>query len=162
MVYPVIDAAAFRRVLGHHATGVAAITAVGEGGQPVGMAVTSFTSVSLVPPLVAFCPDKRSSTWTSIERAGRFCANLLAADQERVCRALGSRGTDKFAGVDHVVSEWGVPVLAGALAAIQCEIVGVLEGGDHFIVLGRVLSLEASDEREPLLYFRSGYAHIGQ
>lgn len=155
-----IDPAHFRHVLGHHATGVAAITAVTPEGEPVGMAVTSFTSVSLDPPLVAFCPDKGSSTWPRIERAGRFCVNLLARDQEGICRSFAARGADKFAGVDFAVSGNGVPVLAGALASIECTIHEVVEAGDHWIVLGRVLALEASAGREPLLFFRSAYAEI--
>lgn len=157
---PTIDPALFRSVLGHYATGIAVITAMSDGNEPVGMAVTSFTSVSLDPMLVAFCPDKGSTTWPRIEKTGHFCVNLLAHDQEAVCRAFASRGGDKFAGVDYRVSEHGVPVLDGALASIECEIHSVVEGGDHWIVLGRVLSLEASAERDPLLFFRSAYAQL--
>jgi 3-hydroxy-9,10-secoandrosta-1,3,5(10)-triene-9,17-dione monooxygenase reductase component len=158
--HPGIDAVQFRRVLGCHATGVAVITALDEGQQPVGMAVTSFTSISLDPPLVAFCPDKSSSTWPRIEQAGRFCVNLLAEDQEAVCRAFAARGADKFAGVGHAVSEHGVPVLHGALASIECAVHAVLEGGDHWIVLGRVLAMEANAEKTPLLFFRSAYSQV--
>ncbi len=157
---PAIDPALYRRVLGHYATGIAVITALSEGEGPVGMAVTSFTSVSLDPMLVAFCPDKGSSTWPRIEKAGHFCVNLLAHDQEAVCRAFATRGGDKFAGVDYRVSEHGVPVLDGALASIECAIHSVVEAGDHWIVLGRVLSLEASADRDPLLFFRSAYAQL--
>jgi len=159
--HPAIDPSEYRRVLGHHCTGVAVITAVASNGEPVGMAVTSFTSVSLDPPLVAFCPDKGSSTWPRIEAAGRFCVNLLAADQEGVCRSFASRGGDKFAGVAHAVSSHGIPVLEGTLATIECEVHSVVEAGDHWIVLGHVLALQASAERHPLLFFRSGYASVG-
>lgn len=159
---PAIDPAHFRRVLGCHATGVAAITAMGADGAPVGMAVTSFSSISLDPPLVAFCPDKTSSTWPQIAAAGRFAVNLLAADQEAVCRSLASRGGDKFAGVPHWVSGTGVPVIEGAVATIECAVHAVLEGGDHWIVLGRVLALDASEQAEPLLFFRSGYARVAR
>jgi 3-hydroxy-9,10-secoandrosta-1,3,5(10)-triene-9,17-dione monooxygenase reductase component len=161
MIHPAIDPDEYRRVLGHHCTGVAVITAMDPAGEPVGMAVSSFTSVSLDPPLVAFCPDKGSSTWPRIEKAGRFCVNLLADDQEGVCRAFASRSADKFAGVAHTVPEDGIPVLAGALATIACDVHSVIEAGDHWIVLGRVLSLDASAERHPLLFFRSAYARLG-
>lgn len=133
-----------------------------EENEPVGMAVTSFTSVSLDPPLVAFCPDKASSTWPRIEKAGRFCVNLLAHDQEGHCRSFAARGADKFAGIDFALSEHGVPVLAGALATIECDIHSVVEAGDHWIVLGRVLALEANAERRPLLFFRSGYSRLAE
>ncbi|KHK92922.1 flavin reductase family protein [Novosphingobium malaysiense] len=155
-----IDPALYRRVLGHYATGIAVVTALGEGEEPVGMAVTSFTSVSLDPMLVAFCPDKGSSTWPKIEQAGRFCVNLLSHDQEAVCRAFATRGGDKFAGVDYRISEHGLPVLEGVLASIECQIHSVVEAGDHWIVLGRVLTLEADAERDPLLFFRSAYAQL--
>jgi flavin reductase (DIM6/NTAB) family NADH-FMN oxidoreductase RutF len=160
LVHPPIDGNLFRRVLGHHATGVAVITAAGEEDQCVGMAVTSFTSVSLDPPLVAFCPDKRSSTWQHIAAAGRFCVNLLAEDQEPVCRAFASRGGDKFAGIGHAISPNGVPVIDGALATIECAVHDVLEGGDHYIVLGRVLDLDADTNAKPLLFFQSCYARL--
>jgi len=93
-----IDPAVFRQVLGSYPTGVCAITALGPDGQPVGMVVGTFTSVSLDPPLVGFLPDKNSSTWPLIEGAGRFCVNALGADQQATCRSLAARGPDKFAG----------------------------------------------------------------
>lgn len=158
--YPEIDQAHFRRVLGCHAMGISVITALADGDAPVGMAVTSFTSVSLDPPLVAFCPDKKSSTWPQIGKAGRFCVNLLASDQGRTCGSFASRGGDKFAGVEYAVSENGVPVLTGALASIECEIHSVIEAGDHYIVLGQVLAMDAREEGSPLLFFRSAYSQL--
>ena len=157
---PAIDQAHFRRVLGCHATGVSVISALAQGDVPVGMAVTSFTSVSLDPPLVAFCPDKRSSSWPQIEKAGRFCVNLLASDQGGTCGSFASRGGDKFAGVDYAISENGVPVLAGVLASIECEVHSVIEAGDHYIVLGQVLAMDAREEGNPLLFFRSAYSQL--
>ena len=88
-----IDATQFRQVLGNYPTGVAAITAVAEDGVHAAMVVGTFTSVSLDPPLVGFFPDKRSSSWPVIERAGGFCVNILGADQQALCRQLA---TDAF------------------------------------------------------------------
>lgn len=153
----VIDPAHFRRVLGHHGTGIAVVTAAAADLTPVGMAVTSFTSISLDPPLVAFCPDKGSRTWPLIEQVGRFCVNLLSHDQEAMCRAFATRGADKFAGVDFALSERGMPVLSGTLATIECDVHAVVDAGDHFVVLGRVLALEADSARKPLLFFQGGY-----
>lgn len=158
--HPQIDQAHFRKVLGHYATGIGVVTAIGEGDELLGMAVTSFVSVSLDPPLVAFCPDKGSSTWPKIERAGHFCVNLLAHDQEAACRSFATRGADKFAGIQHSVSLHGLPVIDGALASIECDIHKVIEAGDHYLVLGRVLALEADEDRDPLLFFRSRYARL--
>lgn len=162
MSQPSIDPALFRRVLGCHATGIAAITAFDAGDVPVGMAVTSFTSVSLDPPMVAFCPDRKSSTWPRIEAAGKFAVNLLAEGQGDACRAFAARGADKFAGIAWRKSQHGVPVLEGALASIECAVHKVIEAGDHYLVLGRVLALDADDALAPLLFFRSSYAQVAR
>jgi flavin reductase (DIM6/NTAB) family NADH-FMN oxidoreductase RutF len=90
------DSAQFRQVLGHFPTGVTVVTAASPSG-PVGLAVGSFASVSLDPPLVAFFPDRSSSSWPQIEATGSFCVNILSEDQEVVCRRFASKGDDKFA-----------------------------------------------------------------
>src|ERR1700732_2676862 len=93
------DSLHFRRILGNYPTGVSVITAIDADGVPAGIAVGSFTSVSLDPPLVACLPDKGSSSFPRIRTASSFCANVLAADQEDVCRAFATPGGDKFAGI---------------------------------------------------------------
>src|ERR1700704_4437262 len=100
-----IDARHFRNVLGNYPTGVVVITAIDQAGAPAGMAVGSFTSVSLDPPLVAFLPDKSSTSFPKIRTAASFCVTVLAADQEDVCRAFATRGGDKFAGVKWSATE---------------------------------------------------------
>jgi len=151
-----IEAVTFREVLGHYPTGVCVITAMGAAGTPVGMVVGSFSSVSLDPPLVGFFPDKRSTTWPLIERAGHFCVNVLASDQVALCRQIASPG-DKFKDVEYTVSAHGLPVLDGAMAAIECRVEQVIAAGDHWLVLGRVLGLEARRDTDPMLFFRGGY-----
>lgn len=153
----VIEAAEFRQVLGYYPTGVSAITAMGADGQPIGLIVGTFSSVSLDPPLVGFLPDKNSSTWPRLEAAGRFCVNVLASDQLDVCRQLAGRGPDKFAEVEYTVSDHHLPVIAGALATIECSLHSVTDAGDHFFVLGRVLRLEAVRDADPMLFFRGRY-----
>lgn len=157
---PAIDGATFRRVLGHYPTGVCVVTAVEPGGAPVGMAVGSFTSVSLDPPLVAFFPDKGSTSWPRIERAGRFCVNVLAADQQPICRQFASKVEDKFAGVSHRLSGGGSPILDDVVAWIDCALHAVHEAGDHFIVLGRVIELDIARAEQPLLFFRGAYGNF--
>ncbi|MET0521337.1 MAG: flavin reductase family protein, partial [Jiangellaceae bacterium] len=117
----IITAPRFRDVLGHFPTGVVVVTAMAPSGGPVGMAVGSFTSVSLDPPLVAFLPDRASSTFPHIRGAASFCINVLAADQEDVCRAFALRGADKFRDVSWSPSPSGTPVLDGVVAWIDCE-----------------------------------------
>ena len=121
------------------------------------MIVGSFTSISLDPPLVALFPDKSSTTWPRIARAGRFCVNVLASDQQDLCRHFAARGGDKFAGVSHRLSANGSPVLDDVVAWIDCTLHAVHEAGDHFIVLGRVRELDIARADEPLLFFRGQY-----
>ena len=150
----------FRRVLGNYPSGVVGITSRGPDGQPVGMAVSSFTSVSLDPPLVAFLPSKASTTYAAIRASGSFCANVLAADQEDVCRAFAAKGGDKFAGVDWVPGVNGAPVLSGAVAWVDCTIEAVHSAGDHDFVVGRVQDLRVANAVMPLLFFQGGYGRF--
>lgn len=152
------DSATFRHVLGHYPTGVTVITAMDED-RPVGFAIGSFASVSLEPPLVLFCSDHRSSTWPRIEAAGAFCVNILADDQIDVCRQFSSKADDKFVGIDWDPSAQShSPRLAGVLAWIDCELEAVHPGGDHDIVVGRVLDLDLQrHDAGPLVFFQGGF-----
>lgn len=156
------DPGTFRKVLGHYPTGVCVITAMQPDGTPAGMAVGSFTSVSLNPPLVAFFPDRSSSSWPKIERAGHFCVNVLAAHQEHLCRAFSSKAEDKFAGIPYRLSAKGVPILEDIVAWIDCSLHAVHEAGDHFIVLGEVHALDVEKPHEPLLFFQGGYGRFAR
>jgi flavin reductase (DIM6/NTAB) family NADH-FMN oxidoreductase RutF/DNA-binding IclR family transcriptional regulator len=147
----------FREVLGHLPTGVVVITAMKPDGQPAGMAVGSFTSVSLDPPLVAFLPARTSSSFPSIREASSFCVNVLSAKQEVVCRQFAVSGGDKFSGLDWTPSPSGAPLLDGVVAWIDCEFERVDEAGDHYIVLGRVTNLGTGVPTLPLLFFQGGY-----
>jgi flavin reductase (DIM6/NTAB) family NADH-FMN oxidoreductase RutF len=153
------DSSRFRHVLGHFATGVAVITAITPSG-PVGMAVSSFTSVSLEPPLVAFLPDKSSTSWPRIRGAGVFCVNILSAGQEELCAQFARKGINKFAGVRWRPAPSGAPILDGGMAWIDCELTQTFESGDHFIAIGRVLQLEAAEYGVPLVFFQGGYGHF--
>lgn len=149
----------FRDVLGRFASGVTVIAGI-SNGEPVGLTCQSFSSVSLDPPLVVFIPAKTSRAWPLLQRSGRFCVNFLAADQASLSNTMASRGVDKFAEVAwSPAPQTGSPMLAGALAHLDCAIHTVHEAGDHYVVIGRVLELVAADddEREPLLFYRGQY-----
>ena len=156
----VTDAATFRHILGHYPTGVCAITGTQKDGIPAAMIVGSFTSVSLDPPLVAFFPDKGSSSWPKIEACDGFCVNVLADDQEGLCRTLASKDPGKFDGVAHRLSERGAPILDGALAWIDCSFHAIHEAGDHFIVLGEVHALDIHHPGAPLLFHKGRYGKV--
>ena len=151
-----IDSGVFRNVLGHFPTGVTAVTAV-NNGKPVGMAIGSFTSVSLEPPLVAFLPGKESGSWQEIREAGSFCVNVMGQDQMEVCGVMASRSEDKFADVEWSPARSGSPIISGSIAYIDCDIEMDHDGGDHDIVIGRVLELEVMDSKSPLVFFQGNY-----
>lgn len=153
------DSAKFRQVLGHFPTGVTVVTAAGADGV-VGLAIGSFASVSLDPPLVAFFPDKGSSSWPKIEATGGFCVNVLAEDQEEVCRRFASKAEDKFAGLGWEPAASGAPILNGVLAWIDCTVDSVVAAGDHWCVTGRVRDLDVARDGGPLLFFRGGYGRF--
>ncbi|WP_067461694.1 flavin reductase family protein [Actinomadura macra] len=153
-----VDAARFRSVLGRFATGVVAITAIETGtGRPTGLAANSFTSVSLDPPLVAFCVAHTSTTWPRLRGADRLCINILSEPQLEICRRLALKGGDKFADIDWTESPNGSPLIEGALAWIECSVEREHLAGDHVIVVARVHNLDKHDEGDPLLFYRGEY-----
>ena len=155
-----IDGATFRRVLGHYPTGVCVVTAIEPEGTPAAMVVGSFTSVSLDPPLVAFFPDRGSTSWPRIARAGRFCVNVLGSHQQDLCRRFAAKGDDKFQGFDYRLSTNGSPIFEDVVAWIDCTLDAVHEAGDHFIVLGHVRELDIVRADQPLLFFRGRYGNF--
>ncbi|GGK83622.1 hypothetical protein Sme01_17710 [Sphaerisporangium melleum] len=155
------DSRHFRSVLGRFATGVAAVTAVDPAdGLPRGLAVNSFTSVSLDPPLVAFCVSNTSTTWPRIRAAELMCVNVLSERQEHVSRRLAARAGDKFAGLSLRTSPGGGPLIDGALAWLECVVEAEHPAGDHSIVVARVLALDAHADHGPLVFFRGDYGRF--
>lgn len=155
-----IDPATFRTVMGHYPTGVCVITSRSEAGSAIGMTVGSFTSVSLDPPLIGFLPDRKSASWAAIGATGRFCVNILADDQEQLCRRFSGPEADRFVDVVHRSSASGLPVLDGVVAWIDCDIFAVHEAGDHFFVLGRVNAMTAERAVSPLIFHRGKYGQL--
>jgi 3-hydroxy-9,10-secoandrosta-1,3,5(10)-triene-9,17-dione monooxygenase reductase component len=157
----ITQARRFRDVLGRFASGVTVVTAM-SGGEPVGMTCQSFSSVSLHPPLVLFCPAKTSRAWPMIHRAGKFAINLLAHDQAELSDQMAARGVDKFATVPWTPSaSTGSPLLDGTLGYVDCAIHAVHEAGDHFVVIGRVLDLAGSEVPHALTFFQGRYGSTG-
>ncbi|MCV2491836.1 flavin reductase family protein [Geodermatophilus sp. YIM 151500] len=153
---PAVDPATMREVLGHFASGVTVVTALTPGG-PMGFTCQSFSSLSLEPPLVVFAPARSSRTWPRLRDIGRFCVNVLAEGQDDLSRVFARSGADKFAGVHWVPSRHGSPVLDDVVAWIDGELWAEYDGGDHTVVVARVLDLGADPRRRPLLYHRGGY-----
>ncbi|WP_280270540.1 flavin reductase family protein [Nocardia wallacei] len=152
-----VNPSRFRHVLSQYPTGVVVIGAVIPGEQPAALTIGSFSSVSLDPPLIAFYPDKSSASWPKIRQQQRFSVNVLSAQQEDVCRRFARKGSDKFAGVPWRPAPSGAPIIDGAAAWLDCELYDVQEAGDHYLVFGRVVAMDADSNQSPLLFFRGGY-----
>jgi flavin reductase (DIM6/NTAB) family NADH-FMN oxidoreductase RutF len=152
-----IDAGHFRSVLGQYPTGVCVVTSVGRNGEPVGMTVGTFTSVSLDPPLVAFLPTRGSRVLETIQDVGRFAVNFLAGDQIDLCRRFAASAPDKFRSVPWHPSPLGSPLIVDAPAWIDCQVDSVLELGDHALVVGAVDSLDIERTTAPLMFFQGGF-----
>ena len=154
---PAIDERSFRDALGRYATGVALVTALHDG-EPEGLIVNSLASVSLDPPLVSFSPSRRSLTWSRMRRARTFGVNVLADRHEEFAVRATPPGADRFAGVDWELGPFGTPLLADALASLECEIVTEHPAGDHLIVIGRVEDLRVAPLGDPLLFFAGAFS----
>lgn len=153
-----MDEARFRQVLGHFATGVTIVTAHDDHG-PAGFTCQSFMSVSLEPPLIAFAPSTTSATWPRIAATGAFCVNILNQDQEDLCRVFATKGDTKFDGVGWKPGPNGSPVLAGALAWVDCRLDAIHEAGDHLVAVGRVTDIGVGSGH-PLVFYRGGFANL--
>ena len=155
-----LDAQGLRRLMTSWATGVAVITSR-DGSGPRGATTNALTSLSLDPLLVLVALEHASNTLEAVRNSGRFCINVLAADQEEIARRFATKasGEEKLAGVPHELVD-GVPVLGGAVAWLACELERELAGGDHTILLGRPLEAGADPTGQPLV-FHGGRYHAG-
>lgn len=160
---PAVDGDEFRHVLGHFPTGVVVVAATCREGEPAGLLLGSFTSVSLDPPLVGFLPQKTSTSWPPIHSSGGFCINILSHEQQDLGRRFAKSGGDKFVGLDWTLTPSGHPVLPAVPAWIDCELHRVDDAGDHWMVLGRVTGLSADPAcAGPLVFYKGAYAKLGE
>ena len=148
----------FRQVLGHFCTGVTVIT---TSGPPVtGFACQAFAALSLEPPLLIICVDKKAESYSSFEESGVFTVNILADDQEDISRRFAVSGGEKFEGVAYRRGGNGAPILHGVLAHLECKVHATFDGGDHTIYVGLIEEAETRDAK-PLLFYRGGYRNLG-
>ncbi|MGJ4752142.1 flavin reductase family protein [Leptospira kmetyi] len=152
----------FKNALSHFPSGVTVIT-YSHLGKNSGLTVSSFSSLSLNPPLVLFCLQKNITSHDPIRSSGKFVVNILAQGQDSLSNQFASGKTDKHVLIEELgckTGELGVPILPGTLSHIECEVDQFVDGGDHSIVIGRVVSAGAEDSLRPLLYYRRGYYSI--
>ena len=156
-----MDPRAFRDALGCFPTGVAVVTAAGVGAH-IGITVNSFTSVSLEPPLLLWCMDRRSQRHDIFVRATGFTVSILGTDHKEVSSRLARPGEHALDGMALLQTELGPPALANSLAVFECASEKVVEAGDHTILLGRVLRFSRPAVSAPLVYFRGTYSALDQ
>ena len=156
-----VAAADLRRCLGQFATGVTVVTAQGLAGEPVGMTLNSFTSVSLEPPLVLFCIAKSANSLEDYQRAPGFAVNVLAAAQQGLSSRFARPLTEKWADLDWQPGFGGAPLLNGTLAVLECSPHAVTDAGDHVIFIARVERImQPEDGQAPLLFWGGRYHNV--
>ena len=156
-----MDSRAFREALGNFPTGVAVVTA-GQVDQSthIGITVNSFTSVSLDPPLVLWCMDRRSYRHDIFANASGFTVSVLGTGHKEVSSRLARPGEHALDGIALLETELGPPALADSLAVFECVTEHKLEGGDHTIFLGRVVRFSRPSDSAPLIFFRGRYSAL--
>jgi flavin reductase (DIM6/NTAB) family NADH-FMN oxidoreductase RutF len=154
-----IDPRDFRTGLGQFASGVTVVTTRDGQGQPQGLTVSSFCSVSLDPPLVLVCVDNRAPARTAVQESGVFAVSVLAEGQEQVSRSFAGGGASKFEGLALEQGALGAPLVPGALAHVECRLRTAHLEGDHTVLIGEVERLAVSPGR-PLLYHASAYHRL--
>ena len=155
-----IDPDTFRAVLGRFASGVTVVTATDAERQDHGMTVSAFCSLSLAPPLVLVCIERTASMHGLLQPDVPFAVNILSAGQEAVSRRFSTGDPpNRFDGLGYTRGQTGVPLLDDVLAWLECRVAGRHEEGDHTVIVGRVETAGAEQER-PLLYYRGGYATL--
>lgn len=157
-----MDQRHLRDVFGCFATGVTIITAREASGVPVGLTANSFSSVSLDPPLILFNLDRDANCARAFSVGSSFTVNVLKHDQQAQSNHFASKVEDKFASGEFswTDGENGCPVLDGALAVLECTCDSLHDGGDHWIIIGRVTRAAGDGDGEPLLFYRGRYAGL--
>ena len=154
------DPRTLRDALGCFATGVTIVTAISDDDVPVGLTVNSFTSVSLDPPLLLVCLAKAAASATALIEAEHFAVNVLQTGQQPASIRFSTRYEDRFGPNDWSPGEYGAPVLNQSVGVFECERHAVHDGGDHHILLGRVVKATFDASLDPLLYFRGRYRRL--
>ena len=154
------DPRTLRDALGCFATGVTVVTCLGPDGNPAGLTVNSFTSVSLDPPLLLVCLHKMAASATALIEASHFAVNVLQTGQQPASIRFATRDEDRFGATPWACGEAGAPILKDSLGVFECERYAVHEGGDHHILIGQVVKASFDGSLDPLLFFRGRYRRL--
>jgi len=154
------DPRTLRDALGCFATGVTVVTCLGRDGNPAGLTVNSFTSVSLDPPLLLVCPHKMAASSAALIEASHFAVNVLQTGQQPASIRFATRDEDRFGATPWACGEAGAPILKDSLGVFECERHAVHDGGDHHILIGQVVKASFDGGLDPLLFFRGRYRRL--
>ncbi|HEX6071706.1 MAG TPA: flavin reductase family protein [Sphingomicrobium sp.] len=154
------DPRTLRDALGCFATGVTVVTCLNDEGKPAGLTVNSFTSVSLDPPLLLVCLYKKAASAGALIQAPHFAVNVLQTGQQPASIRFSTRDEDRFGTTPWSCGENGAPILKDSLGVFECERFAVHDGGDHHILVGRVVKASFDASLDPLLYFRGLYRRL--
>lgn len=154
------DPRTLRDALGCFATGVTVVTCLSADGEPAGLTVNSFTSVSLDPPLLLVCIAKNAASAAPLTSAANFAINVLQTGQQPASIRFSTRAQDRFGATPWSTGEAGAPILKDSLGVFECERFAVYDGGDHHILVGRVIKASFDASLDPLLYFRGSYRRL--
>ena len=149
----------FRAAMSRFVSGVTVVTTSGKENRPAGITVSAFSAVSLEPPLVLVCINKRASLHDHLTEGRYFAVNILCEDQQDVSQLFASKDEDRFEGARYRWGTTGAPLLDGALAYVECRVVHAYPAGDHTIIVGEVESTSVADHK-PLAYYRGGYTRL--
>lgn len=155
------DPRAFRDALGHFATGVAIITAAGEG-RGLGLTINSFASVSLEPPLILWSLDRGSDRFGALMKAEFFAVNMLGGESRELAQRLARKGQSDLGAEPVASGAHGVPLIRAAIAHFECRVEHRHDGGDHVIFVGRVLGFDHKSHGDPLIYYRGRYRALSE
>ncbi len=155
-----LNSRGFRDALGHFATGVAVISARGDGGEPVGLTINSFASVSLDPPLILWSLDRGSDRFSLFMKSEYFAVNILGAAERNLSQRLSRKGEFSLSGEALRDGVHSVPILRNAIATFECSVEQRHEGGDHVIFVGRVLDFGNTTHGRPLVFYGGGYREL--
>ena len=154
------DPRTLRDALGCFATGVTVVTCLNDEGEPAGITVNSFTSVSLDPPLLLVCLYKQAASALALTKASHFAINVLQTGQQPASITFSTRVEDRFGSTSWSCGEAGAPILKDSMGVFECENYAVYDGGDHHILVGQVVKASFDASLDPLLFFRGRYRRL--
>jgi len=155
------DSTDFRHCMGHFTTGITVVTTINEENVRCGMTINSFSSLSLEPPLVTFSVDKNAHNHNNFANCKKFVVNILAEAQQNISKTFAHPSSVEWNNVDYETSDDGCILIKDCIAYIQCEAENIYHGGDHTIIIGRVINFQMTSDEPPLLYFKGKYRKIG-